>query len=108
MPKRQSLLAHAHSLAVDDETIRREIATGRQKWGRVWCPHTATAAHFRERLASDDWVIVATAHPAKFESIVEPLIGERLEVPPQLRELLERPNRLEEIEADLDQFISRM
>lgn len=107
-PERQSLLAHARSLSIDDETIRREIGTGREKWGRVWCPHSATAAHFREQLASDDWVIVATAHPAKFESIVEPLIGERLEVPPQLRELLERPNRFEEIDADLDQFVARM
>ncbi len=107
-PKRQSLLAQAHSLSVDDETIRREIGAGREKWGRVWCPHSATAAHFREQLASDDWVIVATAHPAKFASIVEPLIGERLEVPPQLRELLDRPNRFEEIDADLDQFLARM
>ncbi len=107
-PQRQSLLAHAQALAVDDETIRREIAMGPEKWGRVWCPHTATAAHFRERLASDDWVIVATAHPAKFESIVEPLIGERVELPAQLRELLERPSRFEEIDADLDQLVARM
>ncbi len=107
-PERRSLLAHARTLSIDDETIRREIGAGREKWGRVWCPHTATAAHFREHLASDDWVIVATAHPAKFESIIEPLIGERLELPPQLRELLERPNRFEEIDADLDQFIARM
>ena len=107
-PERDAMLADARALSVDDATIRREIAVGPGRWDRVWCPHTATAAHFRERLGTDDWVVVATAHPAKFETIVEPLIGRTIEVPARLAELLARPNRCTEIDANLDQFIERM
>lgn len=107
-PDRDRLLDHASALAVDDEAIRSEIAAGRERWSMTWCPHTATAVHFREKLATDDWVIVATAHPAKFESIVEPLIGEPLEIPRQLGELLARPTRVERIEADLEPILSTL
>ena len=37
------------------------------------------------------WVIVATAHPAKFDEIVEPLIGARLPIPVSLAAILARP-----------------
>jgi threonine synthase len=107
-PAREELLQDARSMTVDDETIRAVIAAGPERWGRVWCPHTATAVHFREQLDSNDWVVVATAHPAKFDSIVEPLIERPVEVPPRLAALLERPPRVEKIEADLDGLISRM
>lgn len=89
----------ATSLSVDDETIRRTIAA--RPWGRVWCPHTATAVHMRPSLGDGDWVIVATAHPAKFETIVEPLIGGPVGVPPALAELLERPAEVTRIAPDL-------
>jgi threonine synthase len=106
-PDREALLRDASSLSVGDETIRREIAAGPERWGRIWCPHTATAAHFRNRLDSDDWVLVATAHPAKFEEIVEPLVGRPIDVPPRLAELLDRPNHWETIDPDLDRLLER-
>ena len=101
-PRREDLLRDACSMSFDDATIRDVIARGPAEWGRVWCPHTATAVRLRERLASPDWVIVATAHPAKFETIVEPLIGRAIELPARLAELLDRPRRFTEIEPDLD------
>ena len=47
----------------------------------------------RRRAAGDlrPWAIVATAHPAKFESIVEPRVGRRVEAPPALADCLARP-----------------
>jgi threonine synthase len=64
----------------------------------VSCPHTATATYawrqLDEKLKCDhDWILVATAHPAKFETIVEPIIGEKVELPQGLKELLARPAR---------------
>jgi threonine synthase len=101
-PRREELLRIARSLAVDDGTIRDVIAAGPLDWGRVWCPHTATAVRFRERIDSPHWVVVATAHPAKFETIVEPLVGRVLEPPAPLADLLDRPRHVVEIEADLE------
>ena len=37
------------------------------------------------------WVIVSTAHPAKFAEIVEPLIGRKVPVPGTLAKLFARP-----------------
>jgi threonine synthase len=103
-PDRERLLAAGAAQAVDDDTIRQVIAAGPRRWGRVFCPHTATAVHVREQLDSPHWIVVATAHPAKFESIVEPLIGEAVEVPPRLAELLARPTRVTEIDPELAQL----
>ena len=76
---------------VEDDAIRDAIARGPADWGRVFDPHTACAIHVREKLEGGPWVVAATAHPAKFESIVEPLVGHTVELPPALSEILERP-----------------
>jgi threonine synthase len=44
-------------------------------------------------------VIVATAHPAKFDEIVEPLIGAKVPVPQLLAEILARPRIERQIAA---------
>jgi threonine synthase len=101
-PRREDLLRVAQASSVGDRTIREVIAAGPDAWGRVWCPHTATAVHLREQLDSPHWVVVATAHPAKFETIVEPLVGHSVEPPQPLADLLDRPRHVLEIDADLE------
>lgn len=86
---------------VTDDEVRDIIRRGPDDWGEVWDPHTATAVAVREELGPGGWVMVSTAHPAKFEKIVEPLIGSEVPIPPALAELLDRPKRFTEIEADL-------
>ena len=85
--------------AVDDATIRQTIHDRHHRFGEVLCPHTATAAHLLGRMRTDgdegSWAIVATAHPAKFEGVVEPLIGAEVPVPTSLAELLDRPAHAE-------------
>ena len=44
--------------------------------------------------------MAATAPPAKFESVVEPLIGQPVPVPPALAELLARPAQAEPVPPD--------
>jgi threonine synthase len=46
--------------------------------------------------------VVATASPAKFPEIVEPLIGESVPVPPALADLLGRPTHVESLEPTLE------
>jgi threonine synthase len=49
-------------------------------------------------------VVVATAHPAKFEDVVEPLVGAPVPLPPALAELLARPRHFVEIGPDIETF----
>jgi len=92
-----SLRAAFVAASVDDATIRATVAAAPARHGVVACPHTATSLHLLEtlRAAGDtrDWAVVATAHPAKFDSIVEPLIGAPVVVPPALAHCLSRPAR---------------
>ncbi|MDB4950839.1 MAG: threonine synthase [Gemmatimonadetes bacterium] len=89
------------TFAVTDDEIRDEIGRGEAEWGETWDPHTATAAAVRRKIGGEDWILVATAHPAKFEGVVEPLVGHPVPVPPDLAALLERPSHAAEIDATL-------
>ena len=95
--------AHVHAQRIDDETIRDRIGEGIDKYWQVFCPHTACAVEVHERLrASGDTrahLLVATAHPAKFNDIVEPLVGKPVAIPPALEALLQRPAHAEPMEA---------
>lgn len=92
--------------SVDDAAIRDTIAHHAREHGEVFCPHTATAMHVLDTLRAggdrDEWTVVATAHPAKFESVVEPLVGHPVAVPPALAAMLARPARSEPLAADDD------
>lgn len=101
-----ALRAAFEAHAVDDATIRRTVAERYRQHGEVFCPHTATAVHVLERLraegaegAQGDWAVAATAHPAKFESVIEPLIGTEVAVPESLGALLNRPAAAEPLAA---------
>jgi len=101
-PEITELRRVAQSFSVSDQEIADTIAHDYSSAGRTLCPHTATAVHVRRRLPSPHWIIVATAHPAKFDSVVEPLIGRSLNMPPSLVQLFDRPTRFEEIDAEFE------
>ncbi len=94
--------------SVSDDEIRETIRRDFHELGRVWCPHTATAACLYRRLPAAArerrWVIVATAHPAKFDEIVEPLIGAAVPVPDSLAAILARPAIERPIEPRAEQL----
>lgn len=92
---------------VTDQQIRETISQGISRWGEVWCPHTATAAFAREQLPFEHCIICATAHPAKFETIVEPLIGQQVPVPESLSWMISRPTYVNRVSADSKKFIER-
>jgi threonine synthase len=105
-PQLAQLRAAVSAVSVSDEQIRERIRAGFRTYGQVWCPHTATAAEAWERLGPEArgrgrWVLVATAHPAKFREIVEPLIGRRVPVPETLARLFARPAHCVEIDPTL-------
>jgi threonine synthase len=101
-PEITELRQGAQSFSVSDEEIADTIARDYSRFERTWGPHTATAVHVRRRLSSPHWIIVATAHPAKFDSVVQPLIGRSLDMPPSLAQLFDAPARFEEIDPEFE------
>jgi threonine synthase len=95
------------AVSIDEEATRTRIRTDFERFGRIWCPHTAVAAEAYARLPAVEreqrrWLLVASAHPAKFREIVEPLVGAALPMPENLARLYARPTRYTEIEANLE------
>ena len=116
MERLRGLLGEAHVLreqlgvfSVDDKLIEAAIIDDFREFGFATCPHTATATHTWRNLddatrEEHDWIIVATAHPAKFETVVEPLIGTTVPIPAELAAILARPNRSIPIQPTLEAF----
>jgi threonine synthase len=98
--------AHVSAQLVTDDQISATIREDAGRLGYVWDPHGATAACVYHQLPADrrdrPWVLVETAHPAKFNEIVEPLIGREIPVPPALARLLSLPRQEEDLEPSLD------
>lgn len=87
-PKLDFLKKDVTSISVSDDEISEAIGRGPKNYGEIWCPHTATAVVALEKLQIERGIVCATAHPAKFETIVEPLIGQEIAVPTALARTL--------------------
>jgi threonine synthase len=95
-PDIESVRGAVRAESVSDEAIRARIGADFREYGKTWCPHTATAAEVYARMGAAEradgrWVLVSTAHPAKFREIVEPIVGQRIEMPESLAKLFSRP-----------------
>jgi threonine synthase len=106
-PNHADLIGAVSATSVSDAAIRARIQTDRVALGETWCPHTACAAETYAQMSEADkargpWVLVATAHPAKFPETVEPLVGHAVPVPESLARLLELPRSVTEVPATLD------
>ena len=113
LPDFAELRSNVEAYPVDDVAIRAQIAKDDARYGTVWCPHTATGFWVYDHLpparkAGRPWIVSATAHPAKFEEIVEPVIGRAVPVPPTLAALLARPTASTPLEPRLPDFAAEL
>lgn len=107
LPELDALRGAVSAVSVADDVIRARLMADHATFGEIWCPHTAVAAETWaqlpvERRQGGAWCIVATASPAKFPEIVEPVIGAKVPVPDSLARLFERPSRFDEIDPTVD------
>jgi len=106
-----TMRGNIRGFSVSEDEIRETIRSDFAALDRVWCPHSATAAHVWRQLRSEApderWVVVATAHPAKFNDIVEPLVGP-VAIPPALADLLALPRYDVDLEPTIEDLRARL
>ena len=107
LPNLGELRQTVDAYPVDDDAIREQIARDDQRYEEVWCPHTATGFWVYDHLPeaqrkSLPWIICATAHPAKFETITEAITAHSVPVPASLQALLDRPTSSVPLKAELE------
>lgn len=104
--------AGIRAAAFDDARIRTGIRHAFRAWGKPLCPHSACALEYARELRSQGHdaplLLVETAHPAKFETVVEPLIERAVEVPTALADLLRRPSRADLLAPRLEALLDAL
>jgi threonine synthase len=94
----------------EDTDTQRIMKENYDRYKYHLCPHSAIGyAGLRDKLAEtgiDTGVFLSTAHPSKFEDIVEPVTGAKPEMPLRLKRIIERKKQSIEISAKYDQLKS--
>lgn len=108
-----SLRDRIRATSVTDEVTRQTIGAVYAETGYLADPHTAVGleAVRRFREAGGDagpYVVLSTAHPAKFPEIVEPVVGFDVPAPRALAMLWERETSVEEIDPDVHHLASAL
>jgi threonine synthase len=98
---RTDVLGSAH----DDEETLRTMGEVHLRTGYLLDPHSAVsylgALHgLRENGGNATAVLLATAHPAKFQDTVERAIGAGIDLPPELSAVAEREESVSSIDAN--------
>ena len=84
-----------------DDEVRNAIATLYQKYGYVADPHTAIGYLGVPQKTIGQSLFLATAHPAKFREVVQPVIDKDLKLPDALAEMLRRKKDVRRISPSL-------
>jgi len=94
-----------------DDQVKGVIRSVFDEKGYIIDPHSAIGyqalkEYLQEQPSGIQGAFLGTAHPAKFGEVVEPLIGEKVILPPALKEALEKPSQSERVSADFNEFKS--
>ena len=93
---REALRGDVHAECVGDEETLNAVRRVESEHGYLMCPHTAVGYVALERLfrapemATATGVVLATAHPAKFSTAIEPILGKPVPVPERLQEYIRK------------------
>jgi threonine synthase len=104
----QDIAAYSYN---DDQTAQC-IKDVFEDFNYVLCPHTAVGYMAMDQFVDDNdlnpyyinSVILATAHPVKFGDVVEPLIGEKVEIPERLESIINGKKKSINMSANFDIF----
>lgn len=89
------------SYSVSDQEIQETIKKTYDETSYIMCPHTACAKKvYEDHYKGEPSILVSTAHPAKFETIVEPLINKEINIPENLKKLLQLEEKYKSVSTN--------
>ncbi|MDW8465408.1 MAG: threonine synthase [Chloroherpetonaceae bacterium] len=96
-------------ISFSDEETARAIQQLYQRYGYLSEPHGAIGylglcAYAEQQPMPMNRIFLATAHPAKFADIVEPLLSVKIEVPARLNAALNKPKQAVRLPNDFSTF----
>jgi threonine synthase len=92
-----SIKNHISSMSVSDEETALAIKHVYEQYNYIMDPHTAIAyktMHDRlEKNNDEKGIILGTAHPVKFPTVVEEIIQQEIQIPSALEEIMKKPKK---------------
>lgn len=99
----------SETISISDDEIKKEIKKFYEDLGIPICPHTAVGTLAAKKLIGDGpYIVSATAHPSKFQEVVEPQIGQEVILPETLSRLMKKESHVVDIEASLEVLIKNL
>nr|WP_299067027.1 threonine synthase [uncultured Allomuricauda sp.] len=90
----ESLSQNLSSYSFDDELTRKTMTRVYEKMGYILDPHGAVGylglKEYAKNHSNVYGIFLETAHPVKFLPVVEQTIGTKLDIPPQIKKVLDR------------------
>ncbi|MDR8392163.1 threonine synthase [Aliifodinibius sp. S!AR15-10] len=107
----ETIQKHIWGASFSDEQTRQAIQEVKKETGYLLDPHTAVgylavkkyrknAAGYFSESGETPFVILSTAHPAKFGDVIEPATGEEVPIPDRLAESLKKEKQSIKLEND--------
>lgn len=88
----QKIITDIKGISFTDEETKGLITEVYEKYNYLMCPHTAIGyGGIKDYLKPGDaGIVLSTAHPCKFNDVVEPLISEQIDIPLRLQSIIEK------------------
>lgn len=94
------------SCSISDEETRATLKAVYQQYHYLLDPHGAVGylalQRYLEAHPGQNGIVLETAHPVKFYDVVEPVTGEKVELPPSVQEQINAVKKSTQLEANSD------
>jgi threonine synthase len=102
----EKLKQDVEAISVNEQETLNELKRTYEKTGYILDPHTAVGVAAARRVQGEmsadgpAFAVLATAHPAKFAEIIEPVIGAKVKLPRELQDVTSKQKKSVAIEAE--------
>jgi threonine synthase len=108
----EKLKQDVKAVSVDEQETLDELRDTYKKTGYVLDPHTAVglaaARRVQGEMSADSpaFIVLGTAHPAKFVETIEPVIGTKVKVPTELQDVISKQKKSVAIDAEYKSLLN--
>jgi threonine synthase len=101
-----------NAASVGEQETLDELKRTYEKTGYILDPHTAVGVAAARRVQHEmsvdvpAFIVLTTAHPAKFAEIIEPVIGAKVKVPRELQDVTSKQKKSVAIDAEYKSLLN--
>lgn len=92
----------------NDQELKEEISFFYENFNKIICPHTAAgtriARQYLKKSPETPMISLATAHPSKFNNVIDKVLDLQVKIPSRLKRLLDLEENFDVLADDVEQL----